>query len=202
VAATDNSDNQASFSNQGYYIDIAAPGSAIYSTYPSGRYTTMSGTSMATPHMAGLAALVWSKDSTLTNQAVWASIRNAAQDLGVSGWDHQFGYGRIDAAAAMSGLQTTTAKASLAESPLTGTETEAPYIPGELLLKLQPGFTVNKVMDQSQLGAAEVRVADTIDQIGVQKLTVTRGQEQALLTQLRSSSGVIYAELNYVVTIH
>ncbi|MCB0212114.1 MAG: S8 family serine peptidase, partial [Anaerolineae bacterium] len=52
VASTDSNDNQSSFSNEGSYIEIAAPGSSIYSTYPSGTYATLSGTSMATPHVA------------------------------------------------------------------------------------------------------------------------------------------------------
>lgn len=56
-------------------------------------------------------------------------------------------------------------------------------------------------MGQVQLGTAEVKVADTLDQIGVQKLAVTAGQEQAVLARLRSSAGVVYAELNYKVTI-
>lgn len=202
VASTDSSDNQSSFSNQGSYIDVAAPGSTIYSTYPASSYATMSGTSMATPHVAGLAALVWSKNSGLTNQEVGAQIKNTAEDLGSSGWDNQFGYGRIDAAEAMGTLQTTTtATTSLAEISPADTDTQAPYIPGEILLKLQTGFTVNKVIDQDKVGLAEVKVADTIEPLGVQKLTVTSGQEQAVLGQLRHSSGVEYAELNYVVTI-
>ncbi|MEW5960747.1 MAG: S8 family peptidase [Chloroflexota bacterium] len=204
VAATDSSDNQSSFSNQGSYIDIAAPGSTIYSTYPAGSYATMSGTSMATPHLAGLAALVWSQNSDLTSQEVWAQIRNTADDLGASGWDQQFGYGRIDAAAAMGALQTTSTTAaddSLAEISAAAAETQAPYIAGELLLKLRTGFTVNQVLDPVELGTADAKVADTIDQIGVQKLTVTSGQEQTVLAQLRNSMGIEYAELNYVVTI-
>ncbi len=201
VASTDSHDNQSSFSNQGSYIEIAAPGSNIYSTYPSSTYATQSGTSMAAPHVAGLAALVWSQNSSWTNQEVRAQIRNTAQDLGASGWDNQFGYGRIDAAAAMGSLQTTSATSSSPKISSVDAETQAPYLPGEILLKVRAGFTANNVIDQSELGAAEVKVADTIDQIGVQKLTVTAGQEQALLKQLRNSAGVEYAELNYVVTI-
>ncbi len=197
VASTTSSDSQSSFSNQGSYIDIAAPGSSIYSPYYLGSYTTMSGTSMASPHVAGLAALIWSQDTSLTQQQVWTQIIGTAQDLGTSGWDSQFGYGRINAAAAMGTLQT--AATTEVASTLAATTTEVPYVPGEILLKLESGVTVNKVLDQDQLGAANVKVADTIDQLGVQKLEVTAGQEQAVLDQLRSSSGVEYAELNYIV---
>jgi type VII secretion-associated serine protease mycosin len=203
VASTTSSDSQSSFSNQGSYIDIAAPGSFIFSTYASGGYNTLSGTSMAAPHVAGLAALIWSQDSSLTNQQVWAQIRNTAQDLGASGWDPQFGYGRINAAAALGALQTsaTTADTAPAEPAATAAAVEPPYVSGEILLKLQTGVTVNRVLEQDQLETADVKVADTIDQLGVQKLEVTAGQEQAILDQLRHASGVEYAELNYIVTI-
>ncbi len=203
VASTDSSDKQSSFSTQGSYIEIAAPGSSIYSTYPAGRYATLSGTSMAAPHVAGLAALIWSQNSGWTSDQVRAQIWDTAVDLGASGWDNQFGYGRINAAAAMGTQQTGGAPAVLAEpaEPAVTAAASAPYIPGEILLKLKSGVTVDKVMDTAQISTAEVRVADTIDQLGVQKLVVTAGQERAVLRQLSASDGVEYAELNYLVTI-
>jgi subtilisin family serine protease/uncharacterized protein YkwD len=100
VASTTATDDQSSFSNQGIYVDIAAPGSGIYSTYP-GSYATMSGTSMATPFVTGLAALVLSMNDGLTPDEVESIIDDSAADLGVAGRDEVYGWGRIDAYAAV-----------------------------------------------------------------------------------------------------
>lgn len=61
---------------------------------------------------------------------------------------------------------------------------------------------MNKVMGQDQVSAAEVKVTDTLTQLGVQRLTVTTGREKNVLAQLLASTRVSYAELNYIVTVH
>ncbi|HID61228.1 MAG TPA: peptidase S8, partial [Anaerolineae bacterium] len=101
VAATDSNDVRAWFSNYGPEVDVAAPGVSIYSTYPGGGYTYMNGTSMATPYVAGLAALIWSEYSSYTNDQVEGRIEMTAVDLGAAGWDQYYGHGRIDAQAAL-----------------------------------------------------------------------------------------------------
>ena len=71
VAATDHNDNLASFSNIGLSsVDLAAPGTSILSTYYLGNYITMSGTSMATPHVSGVAALVKAANPSLTSAQI------------------------------------------------------------------------------------------------------------------------------------
>ncbi len=75
VAATDYNDNLASFSNYGSgSVDLAAPGVSIYSTTSSGSYRYLSGTSMATPHVSGVAALLKSKSPSLTGSAIKSKI--------------------------------------------------------------------------------------------------------------------------------
>ena len=102
VAATDRSDQRASFSNYGPEVDLAAPGVDIYSTWPwLDGYFTKSGTSMAAPHVSGVAALVWSRWPEWTNMAVSRRITETAVDVDAAGWDPYTGWGRLDAAAAL-----------------------------------------------------------------------------------------------------
>ena len=82
VAATDASDREASFSNFGSCVDLWAPGVSILSTRKGGGTTTMSGTSMASPHMAGGGALYLSTHVTATPAVVEAALRAAAQAPG------------------------------------------------------------------------------------------------------------------------
>ncbi len=100
VAATDSSDQRASFSNWGSHVDIAAPGVSILSTM-WGWYYFADGTSMATPHVAGVAGLVWSAGPALTASQVCGALLRTAVDLGTPGRDDIYGYGRLNAEAAV-----------------------------------------------------------------------------------------------------
>ncbi|MBP7936893.1 MAG: S8 family peptidase [Phycisphaerae bacterium] len=107
VAATDQSDQRAAFSSTGDTVELAAPGVSINSTLMNLGYGTMSGTSMASPHVAGVAALVISAGITDSNGDGWINdevrqiLNSTAVDLGASGRDTLYGYGRVDAAAAV-----------------------------------------------------------------------------------------------------
>jgi thermitase len=93
VASTTSSDTLSSFSNYGSWVDVAAPGSSIFSTYPYDTYATLSGTSMATPHVAGEAALLAAQGRT--NSQIRAAIQNTCDRI--SGTGTYFTYGRINA---------------------------------------------------------------------------------------------------------
>jgi subtilisin family serine protease len=101
VAATDAGDRRASFSTYGDFVDVSAPGVSVWSTVRGSSYGYMNGTSMATPHVSGLAALILSVNPGLTPDMVRDLIEQNADDLGSPGWDIYFGYGRINALRAL-----------------------------------------------------------------------------------------------------
>lgn len=107
VGATDNNDQLADFTTTGPEMDLAAPGVDVWSCTDSiflgdiDSYDFESGTSMACPHVAGAAALIWSYEPTLTNTQLRALIEQHAHDLGDPGWDPQFGHGRLDVFASL-----------------------------------------------------------------------------------------------------
>jgi thermitase len=110
VAATDQNDQRALFSNYGDWIELSAPGLQVYSTTPTYNvtlnnprygvpmnYAYLSGTSMACPHVAGVAALVWSLFPNKSRDWVRLWLRATADDLGDPGFDGYYGYGRVNA---------------------------------------------------------------------------------------------------------
>lgn len=96
VAAVDHSKERADFSNFGDYVDVAAPGVDIPSTYIYSDYASLSGTSMACPHVAALATLIRSVNPGMKSHDVMELIRTSAVDLGPPGHDQLYGYGMID----------------------------------------------------------------------------------------------------------
>jgi thermitase len=124
VAATDKDDKRATWdnpdtkdvvekSNAGDYVDVAPPGKGIMSTTPTyastcspnpcykQNYDYYQGTSMAAPHVSGLAGLILSKDASLSPDQVRNQIESTAKDLGTAGKDDVFGNGLINAQAAL-----------------------------------------------------------------------------------------------------
>ena len=114
VTATDSLDRLASYSSYGETVDIAAPGGDSNDSNGDGYsdmilqntfvrrtegYYFFAGTSMAAPHVSGVAALVKAVNPSLSNSQIRAILEDNAEDLGTSGWDQYYGNGLVDAAA-------------------------------------------------------------------------------------------------------
>lgn len=102
VAAMDSNYNVPTWSSDGPEVDLAAPGVNVYSTYKNGGYATLSGTSMATPHVSATIALIQalrisSGKSMLTPSQVYDVLVKTAADIGPPGFDVYSGYGLVDA---------------------------------------------------------------------------------------------------------
>jgi subtilisin family serine protease len=109
VTATTSSDVRASWSSYGAFVDVAAPGASIYSTTRGGGYAFVSGTSFASPIVAGVYALMKAVNGALAPSTLDQILASTARDLGTAGWDQYYGWGRVDAAAAVARAQATSA---------------------------------------------------------------------------------------------
>lgn len=131
VGAVDDFDDRTDFSNEGPQLDVVAPGVDVMSTVPTGGcllcsstgFRSLDGTSMATPHVAGLAALLIDADPTLTVTQVRAAIEKNAYDLTTPpagpGFDTVYGWGRIVASDSVNDILSTSS--SVLSSTGTGT---------------------------------------------------------------------------------
>jgi subtilisin family serine protease len=118
VAATDSTNTRACFSSTGAGVELSAPGVSITSSVPGTGYGTWNGTSMATPHVVGVAALVIGNGVT-GPAAVRARLQSTATDLGPAGRDPYYGFGLVNAKTALSGGPNTTPTV-LVTSPASG----------------------------------------------------------------------------------
>lgn len=203
VAATDAGDRQASYSNYGTHVSVAAPGSGIYSTRSGGSYYYGTGTSMATPHVAGLAALLLARYPAYTPDQIASAILDNAEDLGAEGWDEYHGCGRIDAEAALMngahGLEPLClaggfwSAAEEARQEDGTVRSDAAFVPGEILVDLGPGVRATSLLDR--YGAS----AEHLPALDIWRLRVPVGQERAVLDRARLDPAVRHAALNYVI---
>jgi minor extracellular protease Epr len=97
VSAMDSSNKRGSFSATGMTVEFTAPGVNILSTYLNNQYSYMSGTSMATPYVAGTLALLKEANPTLSHIQLREKLKETSSDLGVAGKDTSFGYGLVQA---------------------------------------------------------------------------------------------------------
>lgn len=143
VSATASNDVKASWSSYGNYVAIAAPGAGIWSTSRGGGYGAYSGTSLSSPVIAGVVALMMAAKSTLPNTQIESLLFSTAVDLGSAGRDPYYGYGRVNAASAVLSAVAATSTA----------DTEAPSIS---ILAPIAGTTVTGLV------GVDVTVADNV----------------------------------------
>jgi thermitase len=153
VSATASGDNLASFSTYGPYIDLSAPGVSIYTTVRGGSYGAVSGTSFSAPITAGVVALIFSANPSLTPAQAEQILKSTAQDLGAAGYDIYYGWGRVDAARAL--------KAAI----------EAPQPPKDTT---PPNVAINYPMDGETVSGAITVKVDASDDTGVLKVELYR----------------------------
>ena len=222
VAATNSSDTRADFSNYGDHVSVAAPGTSIYSTLRGGGYGYMDGTSMATPFVAGLAALVYARFPTYTPNQAASAILDNAQDLGSTGWDADYGCGRIDAFRALwdgargdypvcLGARVWSAGAGgqggggAGEQGGGGAEGQGgggaeEVIPGEVVVTLRAGAQAEALFQAQGLARAGSLLYQARSGVQVWRLRVPVGQEEAVLSRLRADPAVIAADRNYRIS--
>ncbi len=123
VGATDSTNARASFSGTGSTLELMAPGVGITSTSRGGGYSSGSGTSLSTPHVAGVAALLIA-DGVTHNVEVRQILQTTAKDLGSPGWDSWYGYGLVSVAEAI---------AAASSSPDASGDTDSSNEPGDTI---------------------------------------------------------------------
>ncbi len=138
VAATDQNDVRASFSNHNKMVDIAAPGVEIPGPMRGGTSISIaSGTSEATPEIAGVALLVKALNPGFTNDQIELRLEATALDLGPPGRDPFYGWGRVDAQAAVIGIGASITDPAPYSFPVSGTVKAQGVSAGSLVSQMQ-----------------------------------------------------------------
>jgi len=182
IGATDSQDKVARFSSRGpvqynneTYIkpDVSAPGVDVYSAKPGGGFQNMSGTSMATPHVAGVVALMLQADPEIDHDRVAEILEETALELGAPGKDGAYGSGRVNAFEAVQ-LVMTGGKASVSVDSgdqvatikvMPGNKTYQTNN-GQAMISLPAGsyeFTISAFGYFSQTVEAEVTAQETVE---------------------------------------
>jgi subtilisin family serine protease len=206
VGATTANGGHARYSTTGPYLDVAAPGgdgyTGVYSTFPDSAYREMAGTSMAAPHVAGLAALILGLRPTLTPDEVAHIMRSTATDLGSYGWDPLYGHGLIDARRALEQAWYLDGRALAAQVEVAVSSQETLPAADCRLDHVQNHVLVRRSLEAH----AAIRVAlqnipyrVVMEMTGWQLLEVPEGRACELVHALNDAGRGIVAELDLLV---
>jgi len=193
VSATEPDDNTTDFTNFGDWIELAAPGRNIFTTtldpsYYYGEYDYATGTSVACPQVSGLAGLIWSEFSNASRDWVRNRLRDTADDLGPSGFDQYYGYGRINARKAIYGTSpainytlTITTTAGGTTNPLPGNYTHS--------------------QGQNVLVQAMPNPGYGFDHWNLDEANVGSTNPYSVLMNSNHTLGAVFIQINYTLTI-
>jgi uncharacterized repeat protein (TIGR01451 family) len=209
VAATDNTNTVAGWSNYGNGVKIAAPGVNVLSTLPTytngygSNYGYLSGTSMSTPHVAALAGLLFAANPGISVAAVAQRIQQTAQSPN-TGWNQYIGYGVIDAGAALAGIP-----GPFTEGSLTGqvTEPNGDPITGAVVTAGNQSYTTAADPDTGDINGL-FRIANlspgtyaiTVSAANYSTVNIQSAVVAGADTMLTVQMGVSYGEFTGVVT--
>ena len=145
VGAVDQEGNKAGFSQYNEEVELSAPGVGVKSTLPNNNYAAWDGTSMATPHVAGVAALVWSYFPDKSAAQIRRALACSADDKGEPGRDHKYGHGIVKAKAAYDfieeGKECPTPGPTAAPTPLICDDDNKATVTVEIKTDNYPGET-------------------------------------------------------------
>ncbi|MBA3534848.1 MAG: S8 family serine peptidase [Ardenticatenales bacterium] len=213
VGATTREDAHASYSTMGYYVDVSAPGgdyigdhdlgSLILSTIPTHvfqeGYAWGAGTSMAAPHVTGVAALLLKERPSLTPGDIAFILGATAADLGAAGRDDAFGHGRVDARAALESVWYMN-NPRIAPEPIVqaapATNCSVAHASDRLMLRQSAAATRAR---QSVLDNVPTEILHDLSEWQV--LKVPTGQACSLMKALNASGGQVVAELDPLVSL-
>jgi len=139
VTAVDENDKLLPQANQGAHIALAAPGVNVLETAPNASYEFTTGTSVATAHVSGVAALIIERNPTIDVAALEELLYSTARDLGPKGRDSQFGFGLVDPLRALNAIE---AKVATNDAP---PPVAPPPLPRPFPVSATSGMTVSQV---------------------------------------------------------
>ncbi len=161
VGATDSNDARASFSNFGPFLDVVAPGVSVRTTLRGGGYGIGTGTSFATPVVAGTYALMMSANPALSPSTLDNILMTTVRDLGSAGYDNYFGHGRVNASAAVSKARSTSAGDSQAPAVIISTPSASSKVSGLIAVNVSASDNVGVTKVQFYAGATLVATDTT-----------------------------------------
>jgi len=150
VSATDSTDTRASWSSYGTFVALSAPGAGIVTTNRGGGYGSWNGTSFSSPVTAGVVALMMAAKPALDGSQIESLLYSTAVDLGTAGRDPQYGYGRVNAAAAV--------QAALAATPPADVQAPTASITSPTASSSVSGLVTVNVSATDNVGVARVEL--------------------------------------------